>query len=131
LKHVKVINIGFLKFSHQIYESAKGNITAFMKGISDKGFRTVLLYGAGEVASMILTVLNETDGIPVEAVAVIDDNPEKQGKTIIHTPIVSSKHLDDKRVDGVIISSYSNHSIIYDKLKKRKYPESKILHFFD
>jgi DNA-binding MarR family transcriptional regulator len=127
----KLLNIWYLKSSHSVYLSAKDNITAFLNQIIDRGFKRILLYGAGEVAEIILQVMNDDNQIPLEVVAIIDDNTSRIGDKLVNLPIITLSELDNYNHDGIMISSYKHHETIYNNLVKINYPQNKIIHFFD
>lgn len=127
----KLLNIWYLKSSHEIYLSAKDNISVFLNQIIDKGFKKILLYGAGEVAEIILGVMNDDNNIPLEVVAVIDDNKNRQGEKLVNLPIITLDEIDNYDHDGIMISSYTHHETINNHLISIKYPQHKIIHFFD
>ena len=83
----KLLNIWYLKSSHEVYLSAKDNITQFLNQIIEKGFKKILLYGAGEVAEIMLIVMNDDNKLPLEVVAVIDDNKERIGDKLVNLQI--------------------------------------------
>ena len=53
LERIKVLNIGLLKSSLDVYNSAKIECEKFLRSIEDKGFKNILFYGAGEVAEIL------------------------------------------------------------------------------
>lgn len=127
----KLLNIWYLKSSHEIYLSAKDNISVFLNQIIDKGFKKILLYGAGEVAEIILGVMNDDNNIPLEVVAVIDDNKNRQGEKLVNLPIITLDEIDKYDYDGIMISSYTHHESIHKNLENKNYPNNKIIQFFD
>lgn len=127
----KLLNIWYLKSSHNIYLSAKDNITRFLNQIIDKGFKKILLYGAGDVAEIMLRVMNDDDKLPLEVLAVIDDNPNKIGQTLVNSPIIQINQISSFEHDGILVSSYKHHEAINAHLLCIKYPEQKIINFFD
>jgi DNA-binding MarR family transcriptional regulator len=127
----KVLNISYLNASLNIYKSAKENIVEFLSQIIDKGYKNILLYGAGEVAEILLQTILIDSQIPINVLAVIDDDVSKQGKILVNSLIIDSSHLNDYDFDGVLISSYTNQKLILDKLLDMNYQEKNILHFFD
>lgn len=131
IERKKLLNISYLKSSHSIYTSAKENILSFLNQIIDKGFRKIFLYGAGEVAEIMLNVVNEDKNIPLQILGIIDDNVSKQEKSIVHIPIVDIKKINDIDHDGLLISSYTHNDVIYKKLLKNNYKKEKIITFFD
>ena len=127
----KLLNIWYLKSSNNIYIQAKDNIISFLNQIIDKGFKKIILYGAGEVAEIMLQVMNDDNQIPLEVVAVIDDNKDRVGAKLVNIPIITLNELSKYNHDGIMISSYKHHETIHNNLVKIDYPKSKIIHFFD
>lgn len=77
----KVLNIWYLKSTHFVYQSAKDDIFNFLNQIIRRGFKKLLLYGAGEVAEIILQVMNDDNSIPLDIVAVEGGTGEIEKKT--------------------------------------------------
>lgn len=127
----KLLNIWYLKSSNSIYIQAKDNIISFLNQIIDKGFKKIILYGAGEVAEIMLQVMNDDKEIPLEVVAVIDDNKDRIGDTLVNIPIITLGDLSKYNHDGIMISSYKHHETIHSTLIRIDYPKNKIIHFFD
>jgi FlaA1/EpsC-like NDP-sugar epimerase len=131
IERIKVLNFGYLKASQEIHRSAEENIIAFLNQIISKGFKRIILYGAGEIAESLLQVIHNDNSIPITAVAIIDDDPSKQGLSLVNTPIVKLADIKVFEHDGVLISSYSNKDSIKEKLLNISYSEKKILDFFE
>ncbi len=131
LERRKLLNIWYLKSSQNVYQSAKNNIISFLNQIIDKGFKMILLYGAGEVAEIMLQVMNDDYKIPLEVLAVIDDDPQKVGDIIFNTPIINIDSINNYNHDGILISSHTHHESIKNNLEKISYPKEKIIRFFD
>ncbi len=127
----KLLNIWYLKASHMVLSSAKDNIIAFLDQIIHKGYKKILLYGAGEVAEIMLQVMNDDSMIPLEVLAVVDDDVTKIGKMIVNIPIISSKSINQYLCDGILISSYSQNEVIYKNLVSMHYNKKNIIQFFD
>lgn len=127
----KLLNIWYLKSSYGIYLSAKDNIIIFLNQIIKKGFKKIILYGAGEVAEIMLQVINSDNQIPLEVISVIDDSIHKIGCEIVNIPIISLSDLIKYKYDCIMISSYKHHESIHKKLVNLNYPENSIIHFFD
>lgn len=66
IERKRLLNIEYLKSSHSIYLSAKDNIIKFINQIVDKGYKKIFLYGAGEVAEILLSVLDDNKAIPIK-----------------------------------------------------------------
>ena len=127
----KLLNIWYLKSSHDIYLSARDNISNFLNQIIDKGFKRILLYGAGEVAEIMLQVMNDDNNLPLEVLAVIDDNFSKKGELIVNLPIIQKEDIKKYEHDGILVSSYKHNDVINTNLNQIKYPSEKIINFFD
>ena len=131
IERKKVLNISYLNASLNIYKSAKKNIVEFLTQIINKGYKNILLYGAGEVAEILLQTILIDFQIPINVLAVIDDDKSKQGKTLVSTNIISLDKVNEYQFDGILISSYTNQKLILDKLLTIGYQKENILHFFD
>lgn len=127
----KLLNIWYLKSSHEVYLSAKDNIIKFLDQIINKGFKKILLYGAGEVAEIILLVLNDYTGIDLEALAVIDDDKSKTGNILANHLIIHKEAIKNYEHDGILVSSYTHKDTINKNLETLNYPKEKIINFFD
>ncbi|PKL00627.1 MAG: hypothetical protein CVV56_04880 [Tenericutes bacterium HGW-Tenericutes-1] len=127
----KVLNIGYLNSAQILYNSAKENIEKFLIQIEHKGYKNILLYGAGEVAEMMLHTLKTSLVISINAQAIIDDDVTKVGSKLVDVPIISRAQVSNYPHDGILISSYSNKDAIKNKLVTMKYPEKNIIEFFE
>lgn len=130
-ERMKLLNIWYLISSQKVYQSAKDNIVVFLKEFIDKGFRNILLYGAGEVAEIILDVIQNDQEIPLIVLAVIDDDTDKVGSNLVAPQIIAKDSIIDYEHDGILISSYTHHKMIKKKLVDIDYPKDKILQFFE
>jgi len=127
----KLLNIWYLKSSHEVYLSAKDNIIKFLNQIINKGFKKILLYGAGEVAEIMLQVMNDDSNIPLEVLAVVDDDASKQNDTIVNKPIISINQIYIFEHDGILVSSFKHHDAINSNLDLIEYNKNNIINFFD
>jgi DNA-binding MarR family transcriptional regulator len=126
----KVLNISYLSASQQLYNSAKENIETFLIQIENKGFKNILLYGAGEVCEILLNAIKSSKIVSIKAQAIVDDNIDKIGNKIGSTSIISRDSINDYQHDGILISSYTNNESIYNKLMQAGYSKDKIIQFF-
>lgn len=127
----KILNIGFLKSSRQIYDLAKNNINTFIENILNKGYKRILLYGAGEVAEILLDVINIKDEYLIDVLALIDDDTQKSNLKIAGINIINLKDIQNYEFDGILISSYTNRLIMKANLKSIGYDENLIIDFFN
>ncbi len=127
----KLLNIWYLQSSHGVYMSAKNNIIMFLNQIIERGFKNILLYGAGEVAEIMLQTMNDDQTLPLKVLAVIDDDIGKKNQVIVNLPVISIEDISKYNIDGILVSSYKHHIAIHQHLKNINYPEEKIVNFFD
>ena len=130
IERKKLLNIWYLKSTHAVYNSAKDNIITFLNQVIEKGYKKLLLYGAGEVAEIMLQTIQNDPSIPIEIVAVIDDEEAKIGNKIINKLIISRNDISTFEHDAVLVASYTHHEAIHKKLLKLNYDKNKILNFF-
>ena len=130
LERRKVLNIAYLKSSQKLYNSAKENIEVFLHKLEERGFKDILLYGAGEVCEILLNALKDSDNVNIVAKGIIDDDIEKIGLSIASIKIFSIIDIASIKHDGILISSYSNNDSIYKKLIQINYPYENIIQFF-
>ncbi|MCF8009672.1 MAG: winged helix-turn-helix transcriptional regulator, partial [Halanaerobiales bacterium] len=130
IERKKVLNIGFLKDSQSIYFLARKNINTFLKQIVNRGFKKILLYGAGEVAEILLSAINTDPDIPINVIGVIDDDEDKQGNYLLNQEIESNDRVIRNNYDGIFISSYNDQDVIEKKLLKKNVNTNKMIKFF-
>jgi len=126
----KLLNVAYLKSAQSLYNIAKTNIIEFLTQVS-KTAKQLILYGAGEVAEILINTIHDHPYLGIKTLAVIDDNPLKVGQTILSIPIIPKESLSNYKSDGILISSYGAHDEIYSKLLNMNYDKNKIYHFFD
>ena len=91
----------------------------------------MIFYGAGEVAEIILNVINGGSRFNLNVLAVIDDDESKTHQSIMSRDIINNELTCNYNYDGILISSYKHHNTINDKLISLGYKDNKILHFFE
>ena len=127
----KILNIRYLESALNVYNDAKDDCYRFFESIISKGYKNILFYGAGEVAEIMLTVINNDKDIDLNVLAIIDDDVNKQGKSILTKKIISLNEINDYQNDGILISTYTNKDKVYNKLINFNYDRNKILQFFE
>lgn len=127
----KILNIEYLESALDVYNDAKDDCYKFFESIISKGYKNILFYGAGEVAEIMLTVINNDKDIYLNVLAIIDDDIYKQGKTLNNKQIIPFEDISLFEYDGILISTYTNSDKIYNKLIKSRLEQNKILQFFE
>src|SRR5690606_11958266 len=82
----KLLNVTYLKSAQSLYNLAKGNIVNFLFEVS-KSVNDLILYGAGEVAEILINTINDHPTLNINIIAIIDDNPQKNGQYLLGIPI--------------------------------------------
>ena len=127
----KLLSIQFLESSLQVYNQAKDQCSNFLKEIISLNYKNILFYGAGEVAEIMVYVINNTIGLDLNVLAIIDDDKEKIGTNLVNIPIISIDDIDNYDYDGILVSSYGHSSAIIKKLEKINIDKNKIIKFFE
>ena len=127
----KLLSIQFLESSLDVYNDAKDQCSDFLKSIVSKNYKNVLFYGAGEVAEIMVYVVNNTLDLDINVLAIIDDDPEKINTHLLNVPIISKEEIDNYDYDGILVSSYGHTKTIVNKLKDLKIDSKKIIKFFE
>ena len=131
VERIRLLSIGYLNHSLKIYNSAKENISGFLSEVIENGFYNILLYGAGEVAEILLQTIILSKGISPNVIGIIDDDQLKHNSSLLDTKILPFEMIDKIEHDGILISSYTNKSAIMKKLNSINYDSDKILQFFN
>jgi len=127
----KLLSIHFLESSLDVYNQAKEQCSNFIKDIVSKNYKNVLFYGAGEVAEIMVYVVNNTPDLDLNILAIIDDDEEKIGINMVNIPIISSDDISKYNYDGILVSSYTHSKAIAKKLESLNIPKEKIIKFFE
>lgn len=131
VKRKNYLLINYMKELLDLYQLAKGNVENFLHNIESKGFKNIILYGAGEVAETILGVARDRNEDSINVLAVIDDNIDLHNKELLGYKIISRKDIDKYKVDCLVVTSYAYEDEILKKLKELGYPQEKIIRFFN
>ena len=131
IERMKVLNISFLNATQKVYRLARENIVSVLKQLENDGLRRIVLYGAGEVAEILIQAMRDEPELKTIIVGVVDDDPNKQGKSFYDVTINSSGMLTKVEHDGVLVASYRHNEAIYNKLIKQSYPKHQIIRYFD
>lgn len=126
----KLLNVWYLKSSLDVYKSAKNNMITFLNAIINKGFKKILLYGAGEFSEIMIRVMNDDETLPLDVLAVIDDHKESN-QFVLQVPIIKKEMIKNYPHDGILISSYTHRKAIRKTLLSINYPKEYIIDFFE
>jgi DNA-binding MarR family transcriptional regulator len=127
----KVLNICYLNATQKLYNSAKDNIVKFLDSMVINGFSSIVLYGAGEVAEILLHTIDSNVTCQLNILAIIDDDMNKQGLELLNRKIISIPESASYKFDRILISSYTNRLAMIGNLSQFGYDKNIIIDFFD
>ncbi len=130
LKRKNYLLITYMRELIDLYKLAKSNVEIFLKNIEEKGYKDILLYGAGEVAETIIGVIRDKNSNPLNIIAIIDDDKEKQNKMFLNYKVISKSSIKDYSHDAIIVTSYTFEDDIMKSLDKLQYDKKRVIRFF-
>ncbi|WMM24333.1 winged helix-turn-helix transcriptional regulator [Tissierella sp. MB52-C2] len=122
--------ITYLHELMKLYKLAKENIERFLCNLEENGYKNILLYGAGEVAETILSVIRDKETLSISIVGLIDDDLFLQDKMLMGYKIISLKEVEEYNHDAIVITSYTYEDSIRKRLEEVGYDHGKVVKFF-
>ena len=129
IKEKQNLNIEYLKNSLRVYNEAKGNVLPFLLALYEEGYANILLYGAGEVAELLLSIIKSDKSVKLKVLAIIDDDVKKIGTKLSEIKIVSMNDINKYDYDGILVASYNHEEELLLNLKRANIKDSKIINF--
>lgn len=130
IKRKNYLAITYLQELLELYKLAEESVENFLSGLENKGYKNILLYGAGEVAETILGVIIGRIDKPLRVIAIVDDNKVRHGKQLLGYNIISREEINKYEHDGIVITSYTFEDDITNRLNEIGYSADKIERFF-
>lgn len=130
LKRKNYLLICYMRELLDLYKLAKCNVEKFLQSIENRGYKNILLYGAGEVAETMIAVIRDRENFSLNVLAILDDDPQKQGTEILGYKIIDRSEIEKYNPDAVVITSYTFEEDIMEKLKEVGYEMGKVVRFF-
>lgn len=130
LKRKNFLLITYLHELLKLYNLAGDKVEGFLKELEGKGYKKVLLYGAGEVGETILGMIKKREDSLLKVVAVIDDDESLKNEEILDFKIIRREDIKEYDHDALVITSYTYEDEIMSKLKQMDYPDEKTKRFF-
>lgn len=130
VKRKNYLLISYMRELIDLYQLAKNNINDFLHDIESKGYKNILLYGAGEVAETIIGVIRDRDTTAFNVLAIVDDSVAKKDKSILGYKIIGRDSIKEYNPDAIVITSYTFEDEIRNRLAEVGYPADRIVRFF-
>ena len=97
----------------QLYGIAKRGIEDKLRKFVEEGIRRIALFGAAETGEVVLAA---AEGLPIEIVAVVDNDCSKQGGCLGSVRICHPDELAVMDLDAVVVSSFAHQEAIVSEL---------------
>lgn len=130
VKRKNFLLISYMGELLDLYRLAKENVEEFLKDLEEKGYKNILLYGAGEVAETILSVIRDKETDSSKVLAVIDDDIHKKDGELLGHKIILPEEIENYEHDAIVITSYTFEDEILMRLGELGYPEERVTRFF-
>ncbi len=130
IKRKNYLLIVYMRELLALYYLAKNNVEEFLSKVQQKGYKNLLLYGAGEVAETMIAVIRDREISSLNVLAILDDDPQKQGTEILGYKIIDRSEIEKYNPDAVIITSYTFEEDIMERLKEVNYDMIRVVKFF-
>lgn len=126
----KFLTISYLHELLKLYDLAKENTEKFIEDLENKGYKKIILYGAGEVAETILTIVKDKQCKNLVVQAIIDDNEDKHSIDLLGHKIISYDEIKNYDHDAIVITSYTYEDDIRMRLEEVGYDRNRVVRFF-
>jgi FlaA1/EpsC-like NDP-sugar epimerase len=114
----------------KLYKLAKENIERFLGNLEENGYKDILLYGAGEVAETILSVIRDKETLEINIVGLIDDDLSLQNNMLMGYRIIPLEEVKGHNHDAIVITSYTYEDSIRKRLEEVGYDSGRVIRFF-
>ena len=131
LKRKNYLLISYMRELLDLYKLAKGNVEKFLQNIENRGYKNILLYGAGEVAETIIGVIRDRENSSLNVLAILDDDLQKQGTEMLGYKVIDRSEIEKYNPDAVVITSYTFEEDIMEKLREIQYPMDNVVRYFN
>jgi len=98
-----------------LYKNVKEEIVSKLEQLKKENICTIILYGAAETAELVISA---ADMVDLKIVAIVDNDPEKQGSDFFGHLIENPSVIESVKPDAVVISSSGYQEEIYNQIKR-------------
>ena len=106
-----------LTYSHEViklYKMVNNNFILFFNSLKEENIKSVVFYGAGEVAEIAIEIISN---LKLDLVSIVDDDKEKQDKLLKGNRIYPVKYLEETKFDSIIITSFTDRDKMFKKIE--------------
>ncbi|MFC1822691.1 winged helix-turn-helix transcriptional regulator [Thermodesulfobacteriota bacterium] len=99
----------------QFYGVTKREVAKRLTHLHVEGIREVALFGAAETAEVVHTAINDT---PLKVTAIVDSDPDKQGKALNGFTVLAPQELKKIDADAIVITSFAKQEEIFAEIRE-------------
>ena len=112
----------YIQSSYQYYRQARQKLQKLFDELETQGVRTVVFYGASDLAEIAFLSLQETS---IDLVAVVDDR--NSGKKMLGRVVIDSRGLARVSFDRIVITEDGTRDLLMNRLLTYGIPRDKIV----
>ena len=112
----------YIQSSYQYYRQARQKLQKLFGELETQGVRSVVFYGASDLAEIAFLSLQETS---IDLVAVVDDR--NSGKKLLGREVIDSFGLARVSFDRIVITDEASRDLLLDKLLTSGVPHDEIV----
>lgn len=128
LQHLRQLVIDYHLELMNLRRASDDFLTERVRMLQDHGCRRVLFYGASDTALALLEVL---DGSSIEVLAVLDDDPAKQGTVLGGVPVIAPDQAPAFDVDSIVVTTVAFQDQILQKGSRLTPNGERLIGLFD
>ena len=98
----------------QFYGQVKAEFSHRLRSHQNSGVSRVVFFGAAETGELVFNASNE---LGLEVIGIVDNDPERQGKTLGGMKIQSPDMIESLKPDAVIVTSFGHIEEIEEQVK--------------
>ncbi len=121
--------VAYIRETFQLFQHGKAELGRVLQEHQRRfDLRTIVFYSAGQVTEVLLQAL---EGTTLNLLAIVDDDPVKQGKPFFGYPVIARDDILKLRPkpDAVIVTTFRYRDQIYERLEPVKAQGIRVLGF--
>lgn len=106
--------IEYIRETFQLFSTGKSELGTILRNYKeDYDIESLMFYSAGEVTELLLHAIQNTG---MDLLAIVDDDPEKQGSDLFGYPVIARNGIASYNPDAIIITTFRYRKKIHDKV---------------
>ncbi len=100
LLHKSMLAMEWTKNTISFYREARQQVVSKLTSLSNKGIKTIVLYGANELSEIAAIVASEAN---IEILGIINNDDSYIKKSLLGIPIGGMELIKDKKLDAIVV----------------------------